>query len=334
MFIILYIHELFNELKCQEYIHKLRWKDRPFICPRCQSDNIRNWGKYHSRLGLKRYMCKGCNRTFNDLTNTLLDGCKLPLQLIFLATFLMCIPCSCHRICRELGVHIKTAYRWCWWLRNAALSYEVHRQLEGIVEADEIYHTSGNKGQSQKGGSKEMNHQPRKRGKKQPPGRGYYEKDSPAIIAWVSRAGYTVLTVVKDFTIKTVQKAAEIAVKAGSVIYTDSAKSYNALTGYTHDSVNHSQKEYARGSVHENRAENCFSLLRPFLALFRGISKYNLPGYIGLFQFLRNFSKLNACQQSEVILYAALDPSIANQARKGEFVKQFDHFKLLHTMIN
>ena len=74
------------------------------------------------------------------------------------------------------------------------------------------------------------------------------------------------LSVVKDFTTKTVQKAAEIAVKTGSTLYTDSAKSYGALVGYKHDSVNHSLKEYARDEVHENRAENCFSLLRPFLA--------------------------------------------------------------------
>jgi len=62
--------------------------------------------------------------------------------------------------------------------------------------------------------------------------------------------------VVKDFTSQTVhqtvQKSAEIAVKAGSKIYTDSAKSYQALVviervGYTHEYVNHSQKEYARG---------------------------------------------------------------------------------------
>src|SRR5215831_18170965 len=31
--------------------------------------------------------------------------------------------------CAEVGVHIRTSYRWCWWLRNAALSYEMHRQL-------------------------------------------------------------------------------------------------------------------------------------------------------------------------------------------------------------
>ena len=105
-----------------------------------------------------------------------------------------------------------------------------------------------------------------------------------------------------------------------------------------------SQKEYARGEVHENRAENCFSLLRPFLALFRGIGKCNLVGYIGFFQFLRNFHNLNAFQQSfflpllggtrEVILHAALEPSIASKAKRGEFVKLFDHFKLLHSVIN
>lgn len=92
----------------------------------------------------------------------------------------------------------------------------LHRQLEGIVEADEIYQTAGNKGQSKAGGSKKLNHLPRRRGKKQPPGRGHFSKDSPAIIAWVSRTGHTVFQVVKDFTSETVQKAASIAVKAVS----------------------------------------------------------------------------------------------------------------------
>jgi hypothetical protein len=33
-------------------------------------------------------------------------------------------------------------------------------------------------------------------------------------------------------------------------------------------------------------------------------------------------------------LYAALDPSIARRARKGEFVRCLDHFDLLQTAIN
>jgi hypothetical protein len=37
-----------------------------------------------------------------------------------------------------LGIHVRTSYRWCWWLRNAALSYEMDRHLEGAIEADEL----------------------------------------------------------------------------------------------------------------------------------------------------------------------------------------------------
>ena len=75
------------------------------------------------------------------------------------------------------------------------------------------------------------------------------------------------------------------------------------ITGYAHDAVNHTKKEYARGEVHENRAECLFSLLKPYLRVFRGLSKTNLPGYVSFFQFLRNFHQLMAFEQAEMILY-------------------------------
>src|ERR1700745_4248261 len=74
--------------------------------------------------------------------------------------------------------------------------------------------------------------------------------------------------------------------------------------------------------------------LKPYLRVFRGISKTNLPGYLGFFQFLRNFHQLTAFEQAEMILYAALDPSIASKAKKGEFVKCLDHFDLLQSARN
>src|SRR5262249_50055616 len=94
-----------------------------------------------------------------------------------LATFLLCLACSSRRIARELGVRHRTSYRWCWWLRNAALSYEMQRQLEGTVEADDLYHTAGNKGQAQGGGKKSLGRRARGRRKKREPGRGRYDKD-------------------------------------------------------------------------------------------------------------------------------------------------------------
>ena len=86
--------------------------------------------------------------------------------------------------------------------------------------------------------------------------------------------------------------------------------------------------------MHENRAECLFSLLKPYLRVFRGLSKTNLPGYVGFFQFLRNFRQQNACEQAELILRAALDPTIARKARRGEFVRCVDHFGLLQIAIN
>src|SRR6266705_6932463 len=210
----------------------------------------------------------------------------------------------------------------------------MERQLAGTVEADELYHTAGNKGQAKRGGKKALGHRPRGRRKKREPGRGHHDKDRPASIAWVSRQGAVVIQATKDFTVKTVQKAADIAVQSGSKLYSDSASSYRALTGYTHESVNHTKKEYARGDVHENRAECLFSLLKPYLRVFRGMSKFNLPGYVGFFQFLRNFRQQNAFEQAELILRAALDRAMTGRAKKGEFVKCFDHFDLLQTAIN
>jgi len=86
--------------------------------------------------------------------------------------------------------------------------------------------------------------------------------------------------------------------------------------------------------VHENRAECLFSLLKLYLRVFRGLSKTNLPGYVSFFQFLRNVRQQNACEQTELILWAALDPAIASRARRGELVRSLDHFDLLQTAIN
>jgi len=179
-----------------------------------------------------------------------------------------------------------------------------------------------------------LGHRARGRRKKREPGRGHYDKDRPAIIAWVSRQGAVVIQATKDFTVQTVQKAAKIAMRTGSRLYTDSASSYRALKGYVHAFVNHTQKEYARGDVHENRAECLFSLLKPYLRVFRGVSKPNLPGYVGFFQFLRNFRQQNAFEQAAMILQAALEPSVASRARQGDFVRCLDHFDLLQTPRN
>jgi transposase-like protein len=303
--VLSYIHPLFDAEQCQAYIPTLRWKERPLQCPRCQSQAVEPWGQYHYRPGGKRSWCNGCQRTCNDRTQTWLHQSRRSCAYWILATFLWCLSCSSRRIAREVGSHSRTSYRWGWWLRNTAVSYATDRRLEGTVEADDLYHTAGRKGQAQGGGKQSLGRRARGRRKKREPGRGHYDKDRPAIMAWVSRQGPVVIHATRDFTVRTGQQAAALAVQAGSRLYTDSASSYRAVKGYRHAFVNHTQKAYARGDVHENRAEGRLSLLKPSFRVVRGLSKTNLPGSVSFLQFLRNFRSQNAFEQTELILRAA-----------------------------
>lgn len=326
--------DLFSPEACQRYIHRLRWQDKSLQCPRCQSPQVRPWGKYHRKPGLERYVCDGCGRTFNDLTGTSFHRSRLSLAGWILAAFLLALCCTSRRIGRELGMWLCSTYHRVWLLRNLALSLEHDRKVEGTVEADEIYQTAGQKGQQpHSGGPKGLKRPPRSRGLKKGPGRGHFEKDTPCIIAWVARTGQVVLQVVCNFTTQTVQKAALRAVKPGSRIFTDSAGSYEGLSevGFLHESVNHTQGEWVRGEVHENGAEGIFSLVRPSLAAFRGVSKELLPAYVGFFQFGRNHREVPAWQQAELILRQGLDPTLAQAAREGHFARAFTSSLLLHT---
>ena len=72
---------------------------------------------------------------------------------------------------------------------GAALSYELGRQLAGTVEADDLYHTAGHKGQAEDGRAEIVGPHATGASQKREAWRGHYDKDRPAIIAWVSRQG-------------------------------------------------------------------------------------------------------------------------------------------------
>jgi transposase-like protein len=171
------LHHLFHTDTCVASMQTRRWKDRSLHCPRCHSHTVGPWRMYHDRPGLKCYRCKGCRRTFNDLTQTLFARSQQSLAHGILATFLVGLSCSSRCIARELGVHIHTSSRWCWWLRYAALSYEQDRQWTGIVEADALSHTAGQKGHAQPGGKKALGRRARRHRKKHEPRRGHDDKD-------------------------------------------------------------------------------------------------------------------------------------------------------------
>jgi len=130
--------------------------------------------------------------------------------------------------------------------------------------------------------------------------------------------GQVVLVVVPDVKRESLEPAMTQVMAPGSTVYTNSARCYNFLeeVGYHHESVNHSQGEYVRGQVHENRAEGIWSLFLPWLVTFRGVSQDNLPAYAMFFQFLFNHRHLSAFGRSQLVLQHMLaeDPQHLAQA--------------------
>ncbi len=92
-------------------------------------------------------------------------------------------------------------------------------------------------------------------------------------------------------------------VQPGSTIYHDDYRSYNSLGGlFRHDSVNHSQGEYARGDVHVNTVEAEFSVFRPWIRTYRGVSKEKLYLYCSQYQFLRNTRRMERASRATSML--------------------------------
>jgi len=78
------------------------------ICPHCQSIEICGHGRHKGR---KRYKCKECKRTFNELTGTAVSGLKK--QEKFQEYLILVVESPTIRIAaRKLGVSTKTIFDW------------------------------------------------------------------------------------------------------------------------------------------------------------------------------------------------------------------------------
>ena len=140
--------------------------------------------------------------------------------------------------------------------------------------------------------SKGLKKHPRTRGLKQR-GRGTYDKDKPPIITITERGTRnTIFTVEKNLSKQLIHKKIEKHCEGPVEAFTDDYTIYINLEEHLlikeHHVINHSDKEYAEGEKHVNNAENKYSLSRPCLNIFKGVSKKNLHSYVKFFQFTFN----------------------------------------------
>lgn len=77
-------------------------------CPRCDDHRVQRWGGFSGR---QRYRCRGCGRTFSDLTGTAAAYIKrLPLWAPHAECLRVGLPVR--RVASRIGIHPSTAFRW------------------------------------------------------------------------------------------------------------------------------------------------------------------------------------------------------------------------------
>ena len=97
------------------------------------------------------------------------------------------------------------------------------------------------------------------------------------------------------------------SVKSGALLLSDKHGSYKRLSNiYTIRSVNHSQKEYARGNAHVNTVESFWShVKRSLTGIHKSVSKQHLQSYLKAFSFHYNNAR-NDRRRFETLLRLVL----------------------------
>lgn len=132
-------------------------------------------------------------------------------------------------------------------------SFSLEEKLKGEVEIDEAYFGPS-----------------RVRGKR---GRGAGRKIP--VIGLLKRNGKVYTKIVKNCKKEALMPIIKGKVLTGSIVYTDSWKSYDSLilSGYRHKRIHHAKNEFVRGKNHVNGIESFWSFVKRRLQKFNGVRK-------------------------------------------------------------
>jgi len=100
---LLNIQDLIDEEKCYAVVRDLRWPDG-VKCPQCGSGDIKKRGFHSQQAHRQRYECLGCERQFDDLTDTIFEGHHQPLRVWVLCLYFMGLNLSNQQIAAELDL--------------------------------------------------------------------------------------------------------------------------------------------------------------------------------------------------------------------------------------
>ena len=101
---MIHIQSLIDDAKCFETVRSLRWPDGVH-CPLCDSAVVTKQGRDETQPERQRYLCKSCDRRFDDLTGTIFAGHHQPLRVWILCLYFMGLNLSNHQIAQELDLN-------------------------------------------------------------------------------------------------------------------------------------------------------------------------------------------------------------------------------------
>jgi len=266
-----------DEDACRVMLEGLRWPNG-VQCPRCQSEHLSPIATRH------KWDCMDCGYQFGVTAGTVLQDSKLPLSKWFLATYMVAEAkkgISSNQLSRMLGVTYKTAWFVTHRIRGAMGQME-QAPLTGTVEIDETLH--GGKPRYAAPYVASLGH--RQMGRRA-------DKPKTTVIGAVERGGEVRFRVGANRLPDTLKEFIEANVSdAAPTVYTDGWVGYRNLfkdEDTTHETVNHSAKEYVRGDVHTNTIEGVWSLFkRSVVGTHHQLSVKHLPAYLDEISFKYN----------------------------------------------
>jgi len=136
---------LLDDGKCFDLIRQQRWPDG-VRCASCDSARVVRNGWEDARHQRQRWLCKACRARFDDLTGTVLAGHHQPLRVWVLCLYFMGLNLSNRQIAQELDLCESDAQEMTGHLRQGLVERQSAVQMDGVVEADEVYVVAGHKG--------------------------------------------------------------------------------------------------------------------------------------------------------------------------------------------
>ena len=184
------IQDIIDDEKCFEIIREKRWPDEVCCC-RCGSKNTICNGHHKSQSFRKQYVCKDCDKHFDDLTDTIFMGSHIALKLWIICSYLMGLNQSNKQISKELDLSENTVQNMTTAIREGIVKKKEIPHLEEEAELDEVYITAGHKGHPDAVAAKgRKGRRNRLKGQR---GRGTLEKEKAPILGMIQRGGQVII---------------------------------------------------------------------------------------------------------------------------------------------